>query len=57
MGRLRVPDQPHPAPRASPHAAGALLGAGLRRLQHIVLRGNYTVHADLLRWLSASAEL
>lgn len=57
MGRLRVPNQPDPAARAGAHAAGALLSARVRGLQHAVLRGHHPLHADLLCGLSAGAEL
>lgn len=57
VGRLCVPHQPDPAPRASSDAAGAVLRARVRGVQHAVLRRHHPLHADLLRGLPARAEL
>lgn len=57
MGWLRVPNQLDPAARASAHAAGPVLCARVRGLQHAVLCRDYTLDADLLRRIPACTEL
>lgn len=48
VGRLRVPDQLDPPPRAGADAHRTLLPPHLRGLLHGVLPGHHSLHADLL---------
>lgn len=57
MGRLRVPYQPDPSPRTGSDAARQVLCSRVRGLQHTVLCRNYTLDANLIRRVPASAEL
>ena len=57
MGWLRVPNQPDSPPRVGADAAGPVLCARVRGLQHPVLCRDHTVNADLLRGLPTGAEL
>lgn len=56
VGRLRVPDQPHPPPCVGADAHRQVLSPYLRGLLRGVLPGHHPLHADLFCRLSGTQQ-